>query len=92
MEIDSTLSPKAKAQLKCEIIFLTHNTLLHEINMEWHPKGEDFLWKPELQETKFSQTGGKNLRYKRGFKAELVKTFLSLLEEMMPYCKVRYAF
>jgi spore photoproduct lyase len=58
--------------LKEEIIFLTHNTMMHEINMEWPPKGEELLWKPELQETKYAQTGGRNLRYKRGLKAELV--------------------
>lgn len=92
VQIDDTLSKKAKDQLKCEIIFLTHNTMLHEINMEWHPKGEDLLWKPDLQETKYSQTGGKNLRYKRGFKAEIVRDFVDLLAENLPYCTVRYAF
>ncbi len=66
--------------------------MLHDINMEWHPKGEELLWKPELQETKFSQTGGKNLRYKRGLKATLVAEFVSLLEEKLPYRPVRYAF
>jgi hypothetical protein len=30
-----------------------------KINMGWHPKGAALLWKPELQETKFSQTGVK---------------------------------
>jgi spore photoproduct lyase len=91
-EIDDTLNPQAKEQLKCEIIFLTHNTLLHQINMEWHPKGEDLLWTPEIQETKFSQTGGRNLRYKRNIKANLVKDFLALLQQEIPYCEVRYAF
>ena len=91
-QINDTLSEKAKHQLKCEIIFLTHNTLLHDINMEWHPKGEALLWKPELQETKFSQTGGKNLRYKRGLKASLVNEFTTLLKDTIPYCGIRYAF
>lgn len=90
--IDDTLGDKARHQLKCEIIFLTHNTLLHDINMEWHPKGEGLLWRPELQETKFSQTGGKNLRYKRGLKGNLVNEFSALLQETMPYCPIRYAF
>jgi DNA repair photolyase len=91
-QIDDSLHAHAKQQLKCEVIFLTHNTMLHDINMEWHPKGEDLLWRPALQETKFSQTGGKNLRYKRGFKSELVGQFLALLARDLPYCQVRYAF
>jgi spore photoproduct lyase len=39
--IDDTLSAKAKAQLQAEVIFLTHNDAMHEINMKWHPKGEE---------------------------------------------------
>ena len=92
VQVNDTLSQEAKAQLKCEIIFLTHNTVLHDVNMAWHPKGEALLWKPEIQETKYSQTGGRNLRYKRGFKAEIVKSFIGLLSVALPYCKVRYAF
>lgn len=91
-QIDDTLNLQSKQQLKCEIIFLTHNTMLHDINMEWHPKGEELLWKPALQETKYSQTGGRNLRYKRGFKAERVNEFVGLLQRTIPYCQVRYAF
>jgi hypothetical protein len=74
------------------VIFLTHNSLLHELNMAWHPKGEALLWRPDLQETKFSQTGGKNLRYKRGFKGEMVQKFVELLRKTLSYCEVRYAF
>ena len=91
-EIDDTLNDRARAQLKCEVIFLTHNDLLHEVNLAWHPKGEDLLWRPELQETKFSQTGGKNLRYKRGLKGQMVKEFTELLRAELPYCEIRYAF
>lgn len=91
-QINDTLSRKAKAQLKCEVIFLTHNTKLHEINMQWHPKGEELIWQPGLQETKFSQTGGKNLRYKRGFRAQLVSEFAELIAARLPYCGIRYAF
>lgn len=91
-KIDDTLNDNSKRQIKCEIIFLTHNTVLHDINMGWHPKGEDLLWKPDLQETKYSQTGGRNLRYKRGLKAELIHQFVSLLKQVMPYCEIRYVF
>ncbi|HYO84072.1 MAG TPA: hypothetical protein VES20_21895, partial [Bryobacteraceae bacterium] len=91
-ELADVLDPRTKAQLAAEVIFLTHNDQLHQINLGWHPKGEELLWKPELQETKYSQTGGRNLRYKRGFKAELVDTFTSLLNERLPECRIRYAF
>lgn len=86
------LSPAVKQQLAAEIIFLTHNEKLHQINLGWHPKGEELLWQPELQETKYSQMGGRNLRYKRGFKSRLVEEFCALLADRLPECNVRYAF
>lgn len=91
-QIDDTLSPKAKDQLKAEVIFLTHNDRLHEVNMGWHPQAEEVLWRPDIQETKFSQTGGKNVRYKRGFKGTLVDAFCEQLRDRLPYCTIRYAF
>lgn len=91
-EIDDTLSPQAKEQLQAEVIFLTHNDRLHEVNLGWHPQAEDLLWQPGLQETKFSQTGGKNVRYKRGLKGTLVDGLRELLEQQLPYCNIRYAF
>jgi spore photoproduct lyase len=91
-QIDDTLSPAAKAQLQAEVIFLTHNDKLHEVNMGWHPQGEALLWRPDLQESKFSQTGGKNVRYKHGFKGTLVEALTQLIEMRLPYCNIRYAF
>ncbi|HEY9693030.1 MAG TPA: hypothetical protein V6D15_12535 [Oculatellaceae cyanobacterium] len=91
-QIDDTLSPQAKAQLQTEVVFLTHNDQLHEVNMGWHPQAEELLWRPDLQESKISQTGGKNLRYKRGFKRDIVDSFTELLSEHLPYCAIRYAF
>lgn len=91
-QIDDTLSPQAKQQLQAEVIFLTHNDRLHEVNMGWHPQAEELLWRPELQETKYSQTGGRNVRYKRGFKGTLVDALSQLLQERLPYCTIRYAF
>ena len=75
-----------------EIIFLTHNEQLHEVNMGWHPKAEEVLWRPELQEVKYSETGGKNVRYKRGFKKDRVEELVNLVNKKMPYCRIRYAF
>jgi hypothetical protein len=91
-EMNDKLNEKTKKQLVAEIIFLTHNAQLHEVNMGWHPRAEEVLWKPEVQETKYSQTGGRNVRYRRGFKKELVDQLLELLKEKLPYCGVRYAF
>jgi spore photoproduct lyase family protein len=91
-EINDVLTEKAKRQLKCEVIFLTHNDRLHEVNLQWHPKGEAYIWQPEIQETKYSQTGGRNLRYKRNLKAELVDQFRELLSAKLPYCEIRYIF
>jgi spore photoproduct lyase family protein len=91
-EVADELTPSVKAQLAAEIIFLTHNEKLHQINLGWHPKGEELLWNPDLQETKYSQMGGRNLRYKRGFKAGLVEEFTQLLGQRLPECRIRYAF
>ncbi|MBV9678065.1 MAG: spore photoproduct lyase family protein [Acidobacteriaceae bacterium] len=91
-ELADVLRPEVKTQLGAEVIFLTHNEKLHQINLGWHPKGEELLWKPELQETKYSQMGGRNLRYKRGFKAGLIDEFSALLKERLPECPIRYAF
>ena len=90
--IDDTLSPAAKEQLKAEVIFLTHNAALHEVNLRWHPRAEDFLWRPELQQKKLSQNGMWNLRYKVHEKRRYLETFLGTLARTLPYCEVRYAF
>jgi spore photoproduct lyase len=91
-QVDAALSPAAKAQLKAEIIFLTHNKGLHEVNLIWHPKAEDLLWRPDLQQLKRSQTGQWNLRYKVTDKRRYLDWIQSALAERMPYCGVRYAF
>ena len=91
-EINDTLNGKSKNQLAAEIIFLTHNEQLHEVNMGWHPKAEEVLWKPELQEVKYSQTGGRNVRYKRGLKKGLVDNLVKMVHQRLPYCTIRYAF
>jgi spore photoproduct lyase len=91
--LDEALSEKAKRQLAAEIIFLTHSEELHHANLRWHPKGEEILWRPEMQEHKVSQASGDRvLRYKRDLKGPLVAEFKALLAAQMPYCRVRYAF
>jgi spore photoproduct lyase family protein len=91
-EVDDVLTPEAKRQLKCEVIMLTHNEALHQVNMAWHPKGEDLLWRPDLQEEKISEGGMVNVRYKARWKARWLNQFLGWMAETMPYCGVRYAF
>jgi DNA repair photolyase len=91
--LDDTLSKEAKRQLAAEVIFLTHSEKLHHVNLRWHPKGEEILWRPDLQEHKVSQASGDRvLRYKKDLKRSLVAEFKALLAERMLYCQVRYAF
>jgi spore photoproduct lyase family protein len=91
-QVDHALSPAAKEQLRAEIIFLTHNKQLHEVNMQWHPKAEDLLWTPETQQVKRSEGGMWNLRYKVAWKQQWLARFRDLLARHLPYCGVRYAF
>lgn len=91
-QLGAALSSAAKAQLAAEVIFLTHNEQLHEVNLRWHPKAEASLWRPELQEPKRSQTGGRNVRYESGIKRALVRELREQIGEHLPYCRVRYAF
>lgn len=92
IELNDKLDTRTKNQLTCEIIFLTHNEQLHDVNMTWHPKAEEVLWVPDLQEVKYSESGGRNVRYRRGFKGSLVETLINLVNKHLPYCKIRYAF
>jgi spore photoproduct lyase len=91
-EIDNVLSVAAKEQLAAEVIFLTHNEELHNVNLMWHPQAEMLLWQPEMQEAKVSESGGTNVRYRHGLKGNLLRTFTALLRKHLPYCTVRYAF
>ena len=81
-----------KEQLRAEIIFLTHNKQLHEVNMHWHPTAEDYLWTPETQQIKRSEGGMWNLRYKVAWKQQWLARFQKLLGDKLPCCDVRYAF
>ena len=89
--VDDTLNAGAKAQVAAEVIFLTHNAGLHEVNLGWHPKAEEHLWRPDLQEVKISNTGGENVRYRHGYKGRLLAEFRALMAKHLPYCPIRYA-
>ena len=78
--------------VKAEVIFLTHNKQKHEYNVEHELPGENLLWVPEFQETKKSQYGGINIRYKAGYKKQLVDTWTKLHDEIIPWNTIRYIF
>ena len=56
-ELDDALPAAVKEQLAAEVIMLTHNEGLHEVNLAWHPKAEAVLWRPDIQERK--RVGGR---------------------------------
>jgi spore photoproduct lyase len=91
-ELDAVLPDPVKDQLAAEIIMLTHNRDLHEVNLAWHPRAEELLWRPDIQEEKRSEGGQENLRYRTGWKGRWLTRFRELLALHMPYCRVRYAF
>ncbi len=81
-----------KNEVFAECIMLTHNEKKHKNNKENNILGEEMLWKPKMQETKQSQYGGVNLRYKSRLKNELIKQFVSIHDEIIPWNKIRYIF
>ncbi|TFV52562.1 spore photoproduct lyase family protein [Blastococcus sp. TF02A-35] len=90
--LDDVLSPAAKAQAAAEVIMLTHNEALHEVNLGWHPAAEDLLWRPDLQEPKRSQNGQDNVRYRAGAKRAALARLQGLVRDHAPWLRVRYAF
>jgi spore photoproduct lyase len=89
-EIDDTLNEEAKAQLMCELFFLTHSSELHELNLQWNPKGETFLWSPEIQVAKKSAPN--LLVYDYDLRRTELARFEAELAQHLPYCPVRYSF
>jgi len=79
-------------KVKAEVIFLTHNEAKHDLNLLNKFPGEDYLWKPEIQETKTSQFGGENIRYKAGLKAQFIKEWTELHDSIIPWNTIRYIF
>ncbi len=91
-QLDDELGPAAKAQAAAEVIMLTHNRDLHEVNLGWHPKAEDLLWRPDLQQPKRSQNGQWNVRYRNDVKRAGVERLQELIAHHAPWLRVRYAF
>jgi DNA repair photolyase len=89
-EIDDNLTDEVKRQLKCEAFFLTHSSDLHDINMQWNPKGEEFLWSPETQVPKKTQPD--TLVYDYQMRRRELAEFSESLNKYLPYCPIRYSF
>ena len=90
--VDALVDKKYKDRVKAEVIFLTHNEKKHVDNLSNDVPGEDMLWKPDMQEYKLSQTGGKNIRYKRGLKNLYIQDWVKLHDMVIPWNKIRYIF
>lgn len=83
---------KHQDKVKAEVIFLTHNEGKHEYNLAYNLPGEHLLWNPAIQEDKVSQYGGKNIRYKHDLKAQYIKEWTELHDEIIPWNTIRYIF
>jgi len=83
---------RAFSNVKAEVIFLTHNKEKHEYNLENAIMGEEILWKPDIQESKISQYGGRNIRYKAGNKSKYIEDFRALHDSIIPWNTIRYIF
>lgn len=90
--LDDVLPARVKEQAAAEVIMLTHNEELHEVNLGWHPRAEDVLWRPEVQQAKRSLNGARNVRYRNGVKGESVAALRALIDRHTPWLRVRYAF
>ena len=90
--VDKYVDESIKKHVKCEVIFLTHNSSMHEYNLTQNNNSEDILWKPHLQELKVSQYGNINIRYKYGYKSKCISKFKDLHNFILPWQEIRYIF
>lgn len=90
----SKVNNNSLEQLKAEVIFLTHHPKLHDLNMQWAPEAENFLWTPELQESKTTQRGDNQVvRYKAlTTKSKAIAVMKTLINATLPECEIRYIF
>ena len=77
--------------LQAECIFLNHEYKKHLRNTENYPEAEKYLWQPEIQESKKSQYGGENIRYKWQLKAQWIEEFKQLVKQELNI-PIRYIF
>lgn len=81
-----------KDEVKAEVIFLTHNERKHYHNLQIHPDAEQYLWTPLIQESKVSEYGGKNIRYRSYLKSKYIEEFKELHNSIIPWNTIRYIF
>lgn len=90
--VNENISDQNKPGVKAEVIFLTHNQKMHQLNLVENPLAEKLLWTPEVQEEKTSEYGGNNLRYNRHLKSDYISSFKRLHSSIIPWNKIRYIF
>lgn len=83
---------KSKKDVKCEVIFLTHNLKKHFTNLEKNKEAEKLLWLPNHQEPKKSSYGGENIRYKHKLKQSFIHQWIQVHQQEIAWCKIRYIF
>ncbi len=91
-QVDDLVKPEHKDKVKAEVIFLTHNEGKHKYNLANNLPGEDLLWNPDIQEGKISQYGGENIRYKHDLKAQYIKDWIELHDQIIRWNTIRYIF
>lgn len=91
--LDSQVNDAYKSNIKAECIFLTHNEQQHERNLLLNRHdSESLIWKPDIQENKVSEYGGKAVRYKFGIKSNFIQRWTNLHQEFLSWNKIRYIF
>lgn len=90
--LNSQVKKEYKPEVKAEVIFLTHNEDKHKYNLANNLPGEDLLWRPDIQENKISQYGGKNIRYEHTIKHNFVYLFREAHDKAIPWNTIRYIF
>ena len=91
--VDKHVRDEIKQDVKCEVIFLTHNAKMHDYNVEQGKlEQESLLWRPKLQETKVSSYGSVNIRYQYEFKRKSIDRFKKLHHTTLPWQEIRYIF
>jgi spore photoproduct lyase len=90
--VNEIVLDKYKSEVLAEVIFLTHNENKHIYNVNNNIPGEQLLWVPNLQESKISQYGGNNVRYKHPNKELYINQFKELHNNIISWNKIRYIF
>lgn len=90
--VNNWVKDEYKDRVKAEVIFLTHNEKKHQYNLDNDLPGEDLLWIPHMQESKISEYGGHNIRYKHDLKDGYIQQWTELHDEIIPWNTIRYIF